>query len=675
MKVRWSRVRRVALCVGCGLCLLASATGIRGQTPTATGSSYQDHYIGKDLPPDISTDDSEPGDTTGLARSLRIEGVTNVLSERSGDDSTHVRETGVLMGAQWDTRNYGAWSADASARAAPEGSESHGSSAGLFRLVGRDIPFDGGWLANLTLGDLNSPDIALARSQPRFFLPMGPMEGVATEWRGSSGLQIIAGAGQPGIYEGIAVPAFDSLGGTTATAGVQWSLDSAWTLGGQLAAARNIQLFTSALTSDAQKSSSTSGLISAAWHASDLRLQINAIDTGNAGSGNSVGIWADASVIQGRVSENFGAFRLGPGLSWGNQLISNDIEGGYYQFGYQGRRWFADVGIDQAWSVSGRGLDSTFVASDARYQLSPDLGIGGVVNLRRTDGLNAWSAESFVDVRNGIGIARGQVNLADSDTEHQYSLTLGESWDLSGYTHLSASVGLERLTTSGTALAQGNSTAANLSINGNIEVSARLSIDGNLRWDPALSGSQASALMANVALRWQVARDWALEASYFENRLSSWTMLVITSPLTPPTANPVPSVGQRAGFLTIRYQRAAGQHFAPLGGGPGSGFGRLTGTLFLDANNNGRFDAGEMTTPNVTVILDGRFSTVTDSKGQFDFPEVATGHHFITVVPDNLPLPWTLHGEGRVEVEVRTRDRTNVNVAAVRPEVMAQRPE
>jgi hypothetical protein len=89
--------------------------------------------------------------------------------------------------------------------------------------------------------------------------------------------------------------------------------------------------------------------------------------------------------------------------------------------------------------------------------------------------------------------------------------------------------------------------------------------------------------------------------------------------------------------------------------------------VFLDANYNGRSDAGELGAPNVTVVLDGRFSVQTDAAGRFDFPVVATGRHVITVVADNLPLPWALINDGRAEIEVTTRDRTDVNIAAQRP--------
>src|SRR5271169_1873633 len=119
-------------------------------------------------------------------------------------------------------------------------------------------------------------------------------------------------------------------------------------------------------------------------------------------------------------------------------------------------------------------------------------------------------------------------------------------------------------------------------------------------------------------------------------------------------------------FLTLRYQRSLGSQFAPLGGAPGAGSGEIAGIVYLDANDNGRFDAGEAGAPNVTVILDGRFSTRTDTNGRFDFPAVAAGHHVITVQADNLPLPWQLANQGRTEVEVATRDRTDVAIGAVR---------
>jgi len=142
---------------------------------------------------------------------------------------------------------------------------------------------------------------------------------------------------------------------------------------------------------------------------------------------------------------------------------------------------------------------------------------------------------------------------------------------------------------------------------------------------------------------------------------------VVTSPLAPPTAAAViAAAGERGVFLTVRYQVARGAHFVPLGGVPGSGSGRLSGVVYLDANENGRYDAGEPGAANVTIILDGRFSVRSDPNGRFDFQAVAAGHHVLTVQTDNLPLPWTLTNSGRTEVDVATRDRTEINIGALR---------
>src|SRR5207245_4387508 len=110
----------------------------------------------------------------------------------------------------------------------------------------------------------------------------------------------------------------------------------------------------------------------------------------------------------------------------------------------------------------------------------------------------------------------------------------------------------------------------------------------------------------------------------------------------------------------------AGRALRAVGGVPGSGSGRLSGVVYLDANENWRYDAGEPGAANVTVILDGRFSVRSDPNGRFDFPAVAAGHHVLTVQTDNLPLPWTLTNSGRTEVDVATRDRTEINIGALR---------
>jgi hypothetical protein len=58
----------------------------------------------------------------------------------------------------------------------------------------------------------------------------------------------------------------------------------------------------------------------------------------------------------------------------------------------------------------------------------------------------------------------------------------------------------------------------------------------------------------------------------------------------------------------------------------------------------------------------------TDSQGNFEFPRVAVGNHVLTVLPDNLPLPWSFDEEAdKRSVEVKVREQQRVDIGARRP--------
>jgi hypothetical protein len=683
MKARAARALRSAACLY-GLALMAcAALPLRAQTAAGPEPppTYEDRLInGGTLSPDISAGDYlSTNDPTALARSLRVDAVASVLSQQGQNAAPTVHENGIVLDARWDTSTYGAWSADAGVRIGADDERFPGSGTSnlSFALHERGMPFDGGWQSDNALGDLNAPLINLARMQPRFLLSSGTMLGAETEWRGPDGLQIVAGGGEPGVFDGIKVPTFETLGGSTATLGAQWSPAAHWNVGGEFATARDANLYyqppdSTLLPQDIanQRISSNTALLSAGWQDGGTRAQLNFIDGTLDGNGNSFGVWADASHTRGAFTQMFGVFRIDPNLAWGNQLITSDVEGGYYRVGYQSRRWTADFGVDEVVSVTGNGANSTFINSDARYQLSRDLGIGGVANiLLGSDGghSTSWSLEGYLDDVNSLGTGRVQLNYATDPQTQDASVTLQQNWQTRTGTRLATSVAVDRVQSSPVVgLPQQDSTIVRLAAYGGGDLTTRLSLDGSLQWATAVQGRAAPSTFADITLTYQLARSWGVLCSFYENRTGSWTPLVVDSPLTPPVPTPQASMGQRGFFLTLRYQEARGGQFVPLGGAPGSGSGRLSGVVYLDANENGHFDAGESGAPNVTVILDGRFSVRTDVNGRFDFAAVVAGHHVITVQSDNLPLPWTLSDSGRTEVDVGTRDRAEVTIGAMR---------
>ncbi|MGH6641018.1 MAG: SdrD B-like domain-containing protein, partial [Polaromonas sp.] len=116
--------------------------------------------------------------------------------------------------------------------------------------------------------------------------------------------------------------------------------------------------------------------------------------------------------------------------------------------------------------------------------------------------------------------------------------------------------------------------------------------------------------------------------------------------------------------LLLRYEERAGSTAAPLGGLWGTGAGALSGTVFFDADANGRREAAEAGVPGVTVILDRRYVTRTDAQGRYEFPFVAAGPHLVEVSPDNVPLPWspTLRDPVKATVLVRQTARQDFAV-------------
>src|SRR2546430_8531965 len=130
------------------------------QAPPVPAPTYQDRYIaGGTLSPDISTGGYGTSETSGLARSIRIDGVVSVLDQEGADASPRAHENGVIVDAQWDTASYGAWSADAAVR-----------TGGIFRRGGRppdrapplSPPAGGlalldGWQAGNGLRELKAP--------------------------------------------------------------------------------------------------------------------------------------------------------------------------------------------------------------------------------------------------------------------------------------------------------------------------------------------------------------------------------------------------------------------------------------------------------------------------------------------------------------------------------------
>jgi hypothetical protein len=654
--------RALAIALLAGLVSLAHATpvvaadvtpGVAAATTARGPSEYEDNLIeGGKLEP-LAT---ESGDTTynaeGPARSWRVEGYASRI-EQAG---TIRHENGMVLAGRLDTLQYGALSLDATLRGA--------GTASVVTLWQRGLAFDNGWVANNGLGTLNTPAIDLTRNQFRFYLPTFPVLGASTEWiRHGGDLVIQAATGQPGLYDGIRVAGFSRLGGTVSTVGAQLRVDRNLSVGVQVADANNVPSSVDP-SLPSPKVSGRSVFAALQWHDAVSQLQLNALDSETSDTGrHNLGVWADGEARDGRFHHNYGIFRFEPNLSWAYTPVNANLQGGYYRLSYSSQQWNWSAGVDGVAPVStANGTRGWFSTGNVRYQVDTTTGVGGGSTLRTGQGPSALAAYAFLDKQTRFGTTRAQLDVVSaSGQEHSRQVTIDQAWP--------TQVGL-RISTSLQAGEQKTSDADvkrfSVAAFGGMDLTNNLSIEGNIRYSLDRDTARTTGAFANIGMIWKITPRWSLLATYYDNR-SDITPFATLEPVVP--VQPLPVVPHdRAIFLNVRYEDHAGTPVAPLGGMPGSGAGSLMGYVYYDANDNGRRDAAEQGAANLTVILDGRFGTRTDKDGRFEFPLLASGAHAITIIPDNLALPYSIPGEGRREVIVHTRETTTLEVAAKKPQ-------
>lgn len=584
----------------------------------------------------------------GLPRGLRLDGLWS-STRRSGETRS---QGGVGIGAFLSTPQYGAFSFS--------GLFTNGEDTSIATLWQRDVPFDDGWRASNGLGMLNSPAIDLVRFQPRIFLPSTPMLGGTTEWRSPSGTQLTAGFGEPGVYFGAYVPEFRRLGGQLANAGGQWAIDRNWSAGFQYAGANSV---TSAFqTQDNPPSfNARSVLASTSRQDANSRFQLNVLESQNSMTSANRGIWLDGYLQDGRLSHSFGLFQLDPLLLWGNQVVANDARGGYYRIFQSSLRWTWDAGIDYFTPVDDSRVSTAFLNGSARYQFFRDLSAGAGGNVRRQDE-TAWQGFVFVEHVETLMTGRVQLGRAEDGPREETLLSLNQTWNMPAGTRLNTTVSAGRYRDD----KADSSSQFGLAVYGGGDIARNLSLDMNVLWNRSSGEADPTTTTGSLSLTWSILPELRLIGTAYHSRATARIPLTITSPLDPVVPESNRRIDDTGVFVVLRYETWAGSLAAPLGGMPGAGAGRIAGTVFLDANDDGRFAAGEEGAPNVTVILDGRYSVRADAQGRYEFPAVVSGAHTITVMPDNLPLPWTLVNDGRVQFEVPVRGTVNVDIPAQR---------
>ena len=636
------------------------------QTASSTNVAqpYQDRVIGALSPDDPDTLRQTQYDTSGLPRGYTLELLTDI--RRSQD--LVMRSIGLKASGYLDTQNYGSlsgnltWQTDGGGLGAP--------TSYVLRQIG--LPFDGGWRADSALGMTNLPTLELARKSPRITLTGPAMLGVTSHWQQNGERGLLLGVGRSGRFEGFPVPRFSVAQGTYSLLGLQdrqRSADALWQWGGMLAQAKNISS-AQALTPAGQGELNAQGLYLTSRRESVTTgsfWQINAMRGNGNGAGTDFlgqpspradGIWLDGGFSFGAHQHGWGLFRLQPGLAWLDLALPSDLQGGYWRYARRTRQWSMESELDLLASVSGTTPNGFFASNSLRYQYSSSTSFGVSFNLRRY-GSQAQSLLLYSQFANDWGSSRAQIEWGSADTGDRLTrLQFDHDWRFVQALRLSTSISVD------TEQKQGVQTSGRgVAINADWELGQNITATNSLqgRW-----ASDQTQYNLNMGLNWRLAPQWSLQTSLYAVQGTANPLTIAANPLTP-MATVFPSINDSGLFITLRYDASAGRASAPLGGTPGSAAGRLTGTVYLDENQNGKRDASDRGAVGVTVLLNGRFATQTDAQGRFEFPYVSAGAHVLTVSSDNLPLPWSFEKDGRTELRIFTRDTTTVDIGAIKP--------
>jgi hypothetical protein len=634
---------------------LAPLAAAESASPAAP---YQDRIIASDALAPLPADEADAADDSGgLPRSLRLE--MQAARREHGDEAFD--EYGVSSSAYWETATLGNFSFDATvfhrSRDPFTGRAGWGGAATLWQ---RNLFVDGGWHGDNGLGVLNTPALDLQRNQYRFFLPTVPMAGASTQWtQDKQGTAFYAAIGRAGLYGGSHLVGFDAGDGAVAAFGSQWQWAPGWT-GEASYLGTHGRIVPDGRGSTAFVDGNTRGVhVATRWDGARDGVQFNLVGS-DTETTDAQGLWIDASARRGRYRHHYGVFSLDPDLAWGALPINNDLRGGYYRIAYQFARWQWNAGFDEIRSISGRGFDGEFGTGFMRYQATTTLGLGGSASARTGPDLS-YALQLFADKTTAAGQTRWQYDRSSGNGGDSWFLSLDQAFALHEGQRLSATVGYGQL-----AQADQKATATlTAALYGGIDLTDTLSLNGNTRWTHGHGPGGVRGTDIDVSLDWHIAPRWSLAAAYYQSSGTQRSPFVL-DPLASDGYVALPR--DRSVFVSLRFDQHAGRGLAVLGGAPDAAVGGIAGTVFLDDNNDGVRGASELPATNLTVVLDGRYSVQTDSQGRFAFPRVAVGVHRVTVLPDNLPLPWSLEERtAQPSFEVHVRQTTQLPIPAQRP--------
>lgn len=639
--------------------------------PSKGSEGYVDRVLETGPQKDVP-DAAEEYDARGWARSLRLETSLSASRGPSSEMSRALAAAGYVETPQYGTLSLQATLVQTHYDTPPAFGLQPDTSTTSWRIDQRALALGGGWRGNHGVGNISTLVPLLARGASRVYLPSAPIAGLGGQWLLRDDLDVNASVGQPGLFSGFDVSAFNRQSGTIGTAGGQARL---WGRGAsperldgalQVIEARDTQDMgipsgshvTSTYGSLAWEGTAPWGIglkpgmnqPPAAAREGGARLQWSFLQSDGDQVHRALGNWVDAGWRTQMLQNAAGVYRFDPGLMWGATAMPGNLQGGYWRADVGTRQWQAGWNVEATEAVSGSPARSVFANLYGRYLLSLRDAVDATLSTRAGLG-SGQSLQLNWDHASDWGQSRWRTIFLESPSQRTRFVGIDQTWPMPAPTMLGTSFGWQTQDTQGA-----SSSVWTWSVLASVSPAAGWALDANVH---GAQSSRQSAFFANLGLTWQLARDWALAARYTESRGQDPTTAQLVSALTAATIAATQSTpNSRSLQVLLRYDTRAGTLSVPLGGTRLDGAGGISGTVFFDADHDGRREPSEQGAPNVTVILDGRYVARTDTSGRYEFPFVVVGKHTLQVQPDNVPLPWSPASTDPVGIEVLVRGTT-----------------
>ena len=384
--------------------------------------------------------------------------------------------------------------------------------------------------------------------------------------------------------------------------------------------------------------------------------------------------------------QDIGAYFYDPNIYWIDRLLSNDNRGAFYRFSdkkrifsYGGSAEVRQDGLE----VKQNQKDTTLITANASYRASRNNRISSFLSLRDVDAtadgrsFEEYYVRAFTNFRHDnnssstLGVTQrekffdnsvsdstsqsiyySQTRELNNDSVLDFSLESRQEeigsrksdsyyaeagWQKELRNGQSFSLQVGHQTTLSSRSRNSDGWSGNL--NHYWPISNRLSLGTRIGYNRTVYELDDEADRID-----QLVTDFGFENDgLIENEISAWSAL-----------------------LTLKFSTGGLGRSRILAANPNKiGSGQVTGSIFIDENQDGIRQSFEKGISGVEVFLDSIYPMLTDADGKFVYPSVGLGNHHIFVDESRLPLPWMLQGEERQGLNVVLRETTTINIAVV----------